>query len=76
MNPKNLSLETPQEGFCRIHFQSMSLHYIEHYSQVMKMMILVMTFDSNIVDITFYRLSEVVTEDYTHCTLISCSRIL
>ena len=73
---KELATQNPQEGFCRIHLQLMSPHYAEHHSQVTKIVILIAAFDSDVVDITFYRLSEMITKNYTHRSLISCSRVL
>jgi len=40
----------------------MGSHYIEHYFSVTKMIILVATFDSNVVDIVFHHFSEVAIE--------------
>jgi len=54
----------------------MSPHYVEHHSQVTKIVILIAAFDSNVVDIAFYHFSEMVAEDCTHCLLIGCSGVL
>ena len=40
------------------------------------MFVLIAAFDSNVVDIAFYRFSEMIAEDRTHCPLIGCSGVL
>jgi len=40
------------------------------------MIIFIVTFDGNDIDITFHRFSDVAMKNYAHCTLVRCSSIL
>ena len=49
---------------------------VEHCSQVIEMVAFTATLGCNIVNITFHRYSQMITENYAHGALISCTRIL
>ena len=67
MNPKNLPLEIPKKYFVGFIFSWCARIISNIVSKSRRW---------SFLSRTFCRLSEVVAENYTHCTLISCSRVL
>lgn len=66
----------PQERLSRLHLQLMCEHKIEYCFQVIQMVTFPPTFDGNVINITFYRVSKVFAEYSAHSLLVRYPSIL